>query len=285
MRMRVFLLVSGLLLVFVSHEPSLSLTPPFPDPLRVHSAAGEPYSVDCLASLLHARINALPYMLARYYKSGDLVLARSIRENLSALDLYVNQMGQSIGNDRQKEMFAKLLAGSQNLKERVEENFTTIEEYRRAERFFQYRADLLIHWIEARKEELNRQCGSQGTGPQEGFATIVLGIRIDLLKAVFLSTISTSDSETQPRRQKARDLWESIVQKGGILKTSASTPQETEFAAVLESSLKNVRNLSRDLFIRRDELNQAWDQTYSMVESFEALFTSPTMEKTPSSEK
>ena len=279
------LLFSGLLLLCVLCEPSVSITPPFSDPMRVNTADGNPYPVNRLISLLQARINALPYLLARYCKTGDVVLVRTVQENLSALDLYVNQMGQSIANDREKEVFAKLMAGSQNLKDLVGKNVKAIEEFRRAERFFQFRADRLVRWISVRAEDLpiNNDAGDKNS--QNSFSELIQDIRIQLMNAVFLNVISTSDSENQPRREKARELWETVVRKAESLAEVASTPEQKEIGAILQSSLSNVRNLARDLLVRRDELNQAWEHTYSMVESFEALFKPGEPEKTPQPEQ
>jgi hypothetical protein len=252
--------------------------------MRVNTADGEPYPVDRLVGLLQARINALPYLLARYCKSGDVVLARMVKENLSALDLYVKQMGHSIGNDREKEVFAKLLAGSQNLKDLVERNVKAVEEFRRAERFFRFRAHRLVEWVGARAEELAGKGDSGKSDSQKAFAALIEDIRVGLMKAVFLNMVSTNDSENQPRREKSRELWETVAQKAEQLKETAADAQEKELAAVVESSVINVRSLARDLLIRRDELNQAWDQTYSMVESLEVLFKPDEPEKAPSSE-
>ncbi len=284
MRKWLCVLLGGILVVFLSCGPSLSITPPFSDPMRVNTVEGEAYPVDRLVGLLHARINELPYLLARYCRTGNVVLERMVRENLSALGLYVKQMGQSIGNSREKEMFAKLLAGSQNLKDLVEKNLKTIEEYRRADRFFQFRAYRLIQWLADRSEELSSKEDSGKTISQNNFATLLEDVRIGLMKAVFLNVVSTNDSENQPRREKSRAMWDTVIQKAEMLREAATSDEEKELAAVLESSSNNVRNLARDLTIRRDELNQAWDQTYSMVESLEALFKPGSPEKAPSSE-
>lgn len=271
MKKTIVLCACATLLVILLTAPLFGAVVPFADPRAVKSPDGKTYAVDRLARLFEAKLNVLPYLLSSYLHSGDVLIADMIRENLKAIQIYVDTIGGSIDNDRQKELFAKLLAGSQKLKDSVEKNIKTVEEYRTAKRVFDYKSSLLIEWVDSISAAV---CDAPGQSPAGGEAPSVKTfrrIRVGVLKAVFYTQISSNSPATEAKRKKARELWDATVKRADAFINLASTDPQKQVASGLSASIQIVAECARELLVHADELNLAWDQTMSLVDSIESL--------------
>jgi len=273
------------LLVILLSGPALGSGLPFSDPRAVKSPDGRTYAVDRLARLFEAKVNVLLYLLTSYLQSGDVLVADMIRENLKAIHIYVETIGTSVDNDRQKELFAKLLAGSQKLKESVDKNIKAVEDYRTAKRVFDYKSSLLIEWLDSISGAV---CDIPGPSPTEGETPAVKTfrrVRLGAPKAVFYTQVSSCNPTTDARRKKGRELWDTTVKQSEAFVNLASTDAQKQVAPGLNASVQIVSECARDLLIHSDELNLAWDQTVSLVESIESLVGASDGEtKTPQTE-
>lgn len=285
MKKTVIFYACAALLVILASGPAPGANVPFADPRAVTSPDGRTYAVDRLARLLEAKVNVLLYLLPNYEQSGDVLFADMIRENLKAIQIYVDTIGTSVDNDRQKELFAKLLAGAQKLRESVEQNIKAIEQYRTAKRVFDYKSSLLIEWIDSISGPI---CDFPGQSPAEGETPAIKAfrrVRVGVLKAVFCTQVSPCGPATEARRKKARGLWETTVRQADAFVSLASTDAQKQVAPGLNASVQIVAECARELLIHADELNLAWDQTVSLLDSIESLVGASDGEsKTPPAE-
>jgi len=278
----VVLCACAALLITLLSGPASGVGLPFSDPRAVKSTDGKTYPVDRLARLFEAKVNLLLYLLTSYLQSGDVLVADMIRENLKAIQIYVDTMGASVGNDRQKELFAKLLSGSQKLRESVEKNIKSIEEYRTAKRVFDYKSSLLIEWLDSISATV---CDVPEPSPAVGEPPAVRTfrrVRLGAPKAVFYTQAASYNPATEARRKKARDLWDATAKQAEAFVDLASTDVQKQVAPGLNASVQIVAECARELLIHADELNLAWDQTVSLVESLESLVGASNGESQPS---
>lgn len=268
MRKSIVILLTAVSLIF-SSVGVYAYVPPFPDSRRTNAPDGKPYPLEHVVRLFQTSINSLPHLLAIYLDSGEILLVQEIQDTLVSTSGYVNILGKSIGNDLQKEVFAKVLSGSQKLKENVERNLKAINDFRRAKRAFEQRSSKLISWMDTEAESV-----FQANYPDKkdgDTLKITRDIKLGAMKAVFLSRVAPCPSSADNRRKKTGEIWEATIKQALQLPTAAVSPLEKETAAVLISALNNVKQLADGLAARSDELNQSWDQTLTAVESLENL--------------
>ncbi len=217
------------------------------------------------------RINSIPYLLSRYMDSGDLLVVQSIHENMESIDLNIKKMGESITSVRHKEIFAKLMAGTQKLKQAVEKSLKSIDHYRRLKRAFDYRSSQLIIWLEDQAEEAFVQGPGQKAEDLKGLLSTMRQIRVTLLKAVSLGGLEALGSFSQVQRDKSRTLWDAASTNADQLLTLAASEKHKAIAAALAGSIHNLRRLERALAAQIGEVKQGWDETVLVVGSLESL--------------
>jgi hypothetical protein len=262
---------------YVSAQGSPTTQPP-----GARALEDDALPVDHLVGLYRARINSLPYLLVRYLESGEILILQRLHESLASVDVYVEAMGRSVTNDQQKEVVAKLLAGSQKLKTSVAKTLKSVEDFRRVHHVFNSRSTGLVDWLDARSEALYLWYGPEKEAKVMSWLEIVSHIRAGLLKAVFLNRVSPCVQFTEVERDKAREMWESISRQTKVLIDTAPSKKERDMAATLSRALANLNRLAAELIINRAELNQAWEQTLAVVESLEALMLTPLRGAEPS---
>ncbi|MCA1960499.1 MAG: hypothetical protein LDL33_06865 [Desulfomonile sp.] len=271
MKKTIALCACAALLVTMLSGPAFGVGLPFTDPRAVKSTDGKTYPVDRLARLFETKVNLLLYLLTSYLQSGDVLVADMIRENLKAIQIYVDTMGASVGNDRQKELFAKLLAGSQKLRESVEKNIKSIEDYRTAKRVFDYKSSLLIEWLDSISATVCEVREPSSATDETPAVKTFRRVRLGAPKAVFYTQIASTSPAPEARRKKARELWDATSKQAETFINLASTEVQKQVAPGLSTSVQIVAECARELLVHADELNLAWDQTVSLVESLESL--------------
>ncbi|MEW6352073.1 MAG: hypothetical protein AB1646_23730 [Thermodesulfobacteriota bacterium] len=241
-----------------------------------------PLGATNLVEAYQLKINGIPYLLSRYLDSGDLLVVQSIYDAMESVDLNMKKMGESITSVRHKEIFAKLMAGTQKLKQIVEKSLKSIDHYLRLKRVFDYRSSQLVIWLEDQADEAFAQGPGQNAEDLKGLLSTVRQTRITLLKAVSLSGPAVLGSLSQPQRDKSRALWDTASKDVDQLVTQISSEKHKAIAAALALSVHNLRRLERSLAAQIGEVKQGWDETVLLVGSLESLMQpAPAGDKAP----
>ncbi len=230
-----------------------------------------PLGANSIGEAYQLRINSIPYLLTRYMDSGDLLVVQSIHENMESVDQSNKKMGESITSVRHKEIFAKLMAGTEKLKEILEKGLKSIDHYRRLKRVFDYRSSQLIIWLEDQAEEAFVPGPDQKAEELKKLLGTLRETRITLLKAVSLSGSAVLGSLSQAQRDKSRALWDTASKKADEMVGLTSSEKHKAVAAALASSIHNLRKIERSLDAQIGEVKQGWDETVLLVGSLESL--------------
>ncbi len=281
MKRHLLALLIGALLFMPMLPPALAVDPPFPDFRGIEIAEGKAHALDDLTSRFRVLVHSLPYLLENSLRSGDPLLTMQIRESTDALDTYLNAMGKSVGGSRQKEMFAKLMVGAQNLKKSVEANLRAIEAFRIVKLALNDRSLRLVNWLIRRSDELAQDSPQQQTGKATSFRKRFDDISVGFLSAVVNGSVSVTCPPDEAHRNKSRAIWEDTLKQADELAGSATTDEEKRLAAILLASLHKILGLSRDVLVKTDDLNQSWEKTLAHVASLEELIAPSTGKKEP----
>ncbi len=230
-----------------------------------------PAVADDIVESYRLRLNSIPYLLGRYMDSGDLLIVQSIYDAMDAVDQNIKKMGESIDSVRNKEIFAKLMAGTQKLKQDVDKNLQAIDHLRRLKRVFDYRSSQLIVWAEDQADEGFLKGLDRPAQEKKALLSALREFRVTLLKAVSQSGPAAAGPVQQPRSDKSRALWNAAAAKADMLVGMASSDTSKVLATALASSVQNLRKMERALVAQAGEVKQGWDETMSVVESLESL--------------
>jgi hypothetical protein len=274
MRSYLFHGIAVLLVVVMFHGDVLANSPSPTVPGGPGLKESLPGAADDIVEVYQLRINSLPYLLARYVDSGDLLVVQGIHETMETIDLSITKMGKSIDSVRHKEIFAKLMAGTQKLKQDVDKNLKAIDHFRRLKRAFDYRSSQLIVWVEEQADEAFTRGADRQPEEKTALLAALREVRITLLKAVSLSSSAVMGSATQAQRDKSRAMWDSAASKADQLVSLTSADKPKTVAAAFALSLQSLRKLERALVAQMGEVKQGWDETLTIVESLEALMQS-----------
>lgn len=281
MKRHLLALLISALIVMPMLPPALAMEPPFPDLRAPEIPDAKAKSLDELTSRFRVLVHSLPYLLENSLRSGDPLLTMQIRESTDALDTYLNAMGKSVGGSRQKEMFAKLMVGAQNLKKSVEANLRAIEAFRLVKQVLDDRSLRLVNWSILRSDEHAQDSPQQQTDKAPSFRKRLDDIRVGFLSAVVNGSVSVTCPPDEAHRNKSRAIWEETLKQADELAASATTDEEKRLAAILVASLHKILGLSRDVLVKTDDLNQSWEKTLAHVASLEELLAPPAAKKEP----
>jgi hypothetical protein len=257
---------------------------PFPDLRRTYLPDGKSRELGDLIDLLKLGVNYTPYLLGRYLNSGDVLYVEQIRASSEAVDQYLKSVGKSVNNDQEKELFVKLTAGCQTLKENIANNVKAIGEFRIAARAFDERFGALLERIESDIEALDERAWGTDKTSDSPTMRLLDNIRVSLLKAASLSRMASGGQADESRRKKAREMWDVAVRQADLFATAASSDREKKMAATLQIDLKRTAQRGRNILIRGEELNQAWQETLAGVESIESLIEGHSAPKKPAAQ-
>lgn len=235
---------------------------------RLEDLEGKPYPLDQVVQLLQVSINTIPFFLARYMDTGDLLRVQQIREALDESGAYVTAMEKRIRNDFQKAIFAKVLAGYQKFKDNLGRNLKAVGEFRRLARAFDHHSDQLIDWMST-DLEASFQCGAANQGPE--VLRAFRDARLAVVRAAFFSRVTACRAVDETRRNKAKEAWGNASKQVAVLVGAAATPSDKETALRLASAVNGCKAIAEEMAVQADELNQTWEQTQSMAESLETL--------------
>jgi hypothetical protein len=269
--------------------------PPFPIALELEKTQSEELSLAEIVSKFRALVHTYPYLLDRYLRTGDVSTVYEINENTDSLDRYLRLMRKAVANNEQKEMFAKLMAGAQKLKENVQSNLIAIDRYRMVNLVFTKRSSRLVEWLRLSALKLTRRTPHKKTSSKKDSAlTLLYKVNAEVLKAIFATRLSLRRPEDESERTRAKSLWQTAIKVGNNFASSASAPEEKELYVFLNPTLKSLEDQTTTLFVRTDELQRAWESTLSQIHSLEELLVSgdrarkpvaPADAKTPSRPK
>ena len=255
-------------------NPLKGSSPSFPIALEIGNAQNEKPNLDEIVSKFRVLVHSYPFLLDRYLHTGDVLLVNEVRETTNAVDQYLSLMGKAVANNLQKEMFAKVMAGSQNLKKNAEATLLAIDRYRIIKLVFDKRAARLLEWLQVNSIELSYPTSGNTTpSKNESMRALLDNVKADVLRSVFATQFSLERPADESRRNRTGALWESTMKTSKRLAASAVSLEQKKLIAFLDPTLKSLAGLNADLFVRTDELRRAWEDTLSQVESLEELLS------------
>lgn len=253
--------------------PAQSLDLPFPERLTLSAIPSKTITSDQIRSRLRVLVNSLPFLLEQRLRSQNGLVKQEVNETLEALETCVERLGKSVTNNRDKELFAKLLAGLQKLKSRVQADLKAVEQYRVAEEVFARRISLLLTWLGGVATQWDSAQGPDKERLPTDYRTLMDNLRVDLLKAAsFTSMASCGATCGTDSRNRANVEWDAALsQVEALREASDSSSPSGDTVELIEAYVERVKKMADELMLRTDELNQARELMLTQVESIQAL--------------
>jgi hypothetical protein len=259
-------------LSFTIVNPLKGSSSSFPITLEIGKIQSEKPNFNEIVRKFRTLIHLYPFLLDRYLQTGDVLLVNEVRETTDAVDKCLNLMGKAVENNLQKEMFAKVMAGSQKLKKNVEANLLAIDRYRITKLVFDKRASQLLERLRMNSLEITCQSGGdKSINKKQSLRALLDNVIADALRSIFATQFSLQRPDDESRRNRTRALWESTLKSSKRATEAAVSLEKKGLIAFLNPTLKSLDDLTADLFVRTDELRRAWDNTLSQVHSLEEL--------------
>ncbi len=249
---------------------------PFSQPIDAERYVDKNLSPQQVRVLLAMQLESLPYQLAQYARTGNDLVLQSLQDASSAVERYIKRLGESIGNSRDKETFAKLHVGVEHLQQNLVKTVSAVREHRRARTVFDFRIERLVEWLDLQIIDRIRSNPECPDPAKPGLLNSLRSVRVELLgtpSAMWLPFGTAGSPEARDRTVERLETARSIAER---LPESVSSDAEKRLAHDLAQSVDVLSRSAQDLFLRIEELRQSWDDTMAALDSMKAVITFPT---------